>query len=74
MSSFLITDKEILGFLQENIECSFESVSTSPDPVVSVFDRAAQGVVSISILSLTAPRVNCTVVLARGEFFSFDLI
>ena len=31
--------------LQENIDCSYESVASSPDPVVSVFDRAAQGVV-----------------------------
>ena len=39
----------MFGFSQENIECSFESVSTSPDPVVAVFDRAAQGVVRIYI-------------------------
>jgi len=32
-------------YSQENIECSFENVAASPDPVVSVFDRAAQGVV-----------------------------
>ena len=44
---------------QENIECSFESVATSPDPVVAVFDRAAQGVVS-QLSSYTLHRVTFT--------------
>ena len=33
-------------YAQENIECSFESNATPPDPVVNVFDRAVQGLVS----------------------------
>lgn len=45
---------------QENIECSFESVATSPDPVVAVFDRAAQGVVSQFISWYTLHRVTFT--------------
>lgn len=41
----MVANDIFVWFLQENIECSFENVTASPDPVVSVFDRAAQGVV-----------------------------
>ena len=39
------------SFFQENIECNFETVATAPDPVVSVFDKAAQSVVSFQSAS-----------------------
>lgn len=53
-------NESFFSISQENIECSFESVATSPDPVVAVFDRAAQGVVSQFISWYTLHRVTFT--------------
>ncbi|XP_048583145.1 unconventional myosin-XVIIIa-like isoform X2 [Nematostella vectensis] len=54
---------------QENIECSYESESIPPDPVVKVFDRAAQGVTRGSTLDLKSEQKGLLWILDEESIF-----
>lgn len=56
-------------YSQENIDCSFESVATTPDPVVAVFDRAAQGVTRGSTLDLRSEQKGLLWILDEESIF-----
>ncbi|XP_031549200.1 unconventional myosin-XVIIIa-like [Actinia tenebrosa] len=56
-------------YSQENIECSFESVATSPEPVVNVFDKAVKGLTRGSTLDLKNEQKGLLWILDEESIF-----
>ncbi|XP_015760291.1 PREDICTED: unconventional myosin-XVIIIa-like [Acropora digitifera] len=54
---------------KESIDCRFESVASSPDPVVAVFDRAAQGATRGSTLDLRSEQKGLLWILDEESIF-----